>query len=76
MDEETASEDLPFGVEMTRLGADTNVQPPLESPSLMLQGDGSSLDIVALAASFRTDGSATPECDRLVDLARAGRPPH
>ncbi|MFB6231703.1 MAG: cyanophycinase [Salinibacter sp.] len=83
---EDSSNDLPFGVEATRLGADADVQPLLEGPSLMLQGDGAPLDtafqahaervadrpldVVVLAASFPSDGSSTPECDRLVDLGR------
>ncbi len=85
-DRGSASEDLPFGVEKTRLGADTDVQPSLTGPSLLLQGDGAPLDtavqaharqvadrpldVVVLAASFPSDGSPTPECNALVDLER------
>ncbi len=83
---EDPSDDLPFGVEATRLGADADVQPPLEGPSLLLQGDGvpldtavqaharavadRPLDVVVLAASFPSDESPTPECDRLIGLGR------
>jgi cyanophycinase-like exopeptidase len=79
-------EDLPYGVETTRLGADDDVQPSLRGPSLLLQGDGAPLDtafrahaervadrpldVVVLAVSFPSDGSPTPECDALVDLHR------
>jgi cyanophycinase-like exopeptidase len=84
--EEDSSGDLPFGVERTRLGADADVRPSLEGPSLLLQGDGTPLDsafqaharqvanqpldVVVLAASFPSGGSTTPECDGLVDLGR------
>jgi cyanophycinase-like exopeptidase len=80
------SKDLPPEVEATRLGADTDVEPSLHGPSLLLQGDGAPLDtafqaharavaarpldVVVLAASFPSDGSTTPECDRLVLLDR------
>lgn len=83
---EDPSDDLPFGVEATRLGADADAQPPLEGPSLLLQGDGvpldtafhahaaqvadQPLDVVVLAASFPSGESTTPECDRLIDLRR------
>jgi cyanophycinase-like exopeptidase len=79
-------EDLPYGVETTRLGADDDVRPSLCGPSMLLQGDGAPLDtafrahaervadqpldVVVLAASFPSDGSPTPECDALVDLER------
>lgn len=33
MDRDPVSEDLPFGVERTRLGADADVQPSLTGPS-------------------------------------------
>ena len=84
--EEDSSGDLPFGVERTRLGADADVRPSLEGPSLLLQGDGTPLDsafqaharqvanqpldVVVLAASIPSGGSTTPECDGLVDLGR------
>jgi cyanophycinase-like exopeptidase len=80
------SEDLPYGVETTRLGADTDVEPSLHGPSLLLQGDGTPLDtavqahaaqvadqpldVVVLAASFPSGESTTPECDQLIDLSR------
>jgi len=83
---EDPPDDLPHGVATTRLGADTDVDPSLHGPSLLLQGDGAPLDtafqaharavadqpldVVVLAASFPSGESTTPECDRLVDLSR------
>ncbi len=76
---------LPFDVSVVRLGADTDAQPQLTGPSLLLQGDGqpldtavqaqarhvtdAPLDLVVLAASAPSGNSATPECDGLVDLS-------
>jgi len=67
---------LPHGVAMTRLGADTDVDPSLHGPSLLLQGDGAPLDtafqahvqavatqpldVVVLAASFPSGEGTTP----------------
>lgn len=74
----------PYGAEIVRQGGPGDVDPAMHGPSLLLQGDGtpleaamrshlrqvaeSAVDLVVLAASFPGTGSATPECDGLVDL--------
>ena len=62
------SEGLPFGVEMTRLGTEADVQPPLHGPSLLLQGDGAPLDT---AFQAHADRVADQPLD-VVDSAGAG----
>jgi len=85
-DPPSEEQSLPPGLDVIRLGADTDVTPTLTGPSLLLQGSGRPLDtayrahigpltdrpldVVVLAASFPDGESLTPECDVVAALQR------